>query len=200
MRAQKAAAPHGRAAGGSAAAGEDDVGRQVVRFAAQAIRQPASHHGQAQFAAAALHRECGRVVIELIGVQRANQADVVGTRGDVRQQIGKLHAALAVALEFSRAGPERGVFLDKREPHVFQQRRRKLLAGQLGQLRLGIEQVELRRCAVHEQEDAPLGPRREMRLRPRVAAGRHPRPAASAAPACPGRRRPGWSGIRGGGG
>ena len=66
-------------------------------------------HGQPELAAAALHGERGGVVVELIGVQRADEAEVVGAAADVRQQIGKLHAAVAVAVEFSRAGPERGV-------------------------------------------------------------------------------------------
>ena len=36
------------------------------------------------------------MMIERVGVHRADQGDVVGAGAEVRQQVGQLHAALAV--------------------------------------------------------------------------------------------------------
>ena len=74
------------------------------------------------------------------------------------------------------------------------------LAVVLRQRRLGVERIDVRRAAVHEQEDDPLGPRREVRRlrRQRIAAARprcgragRRRPARSPAPARRSRRRSG---------
>ena len=54
-------------------------------------------------------------MVELVGLHRANQAEIVGTGADVRQKIGDLHAALAIADEAARAGPELGTAIDERK-------------------------------------------------------------------------------------
>ena len=56
------------------------------------------------------------VCIERIRQRSSAQA------AEVRQQVGQLHAALAVRRELPRAGPQRGVLLDEGEAHVLHQR------------------------------------------------------------------------------
>ena len=71
---------------------------------------------------------------------------------------------------------QRLVGLDREEPLPGEERLRQRLAGQRGELRLGVEQLDLARTPGEEDEDAVLGPGREVR-RPRgerVCAGRTP--------------------------
>ena len=113
------------------------------------------------------------MMVERFAVQRANQCDVVDTRGDVRQEIRDFHAAPAVATKRTRTAHQDGrVLLDERKPHLVGHRVRQLLTVKLVELGLGVEQIELARRAGHEQEDAILGFRSEMRpLRGKRIAG-----------------------------
>ena len=85
------------------------------------------------------------------------------TVAKMRQQLGNLLAAFAVPLKpILRAG-QRHFAADEREPLAFQQLRRASLAVVLDQLRLVVEQIELRRRADHVQVDHVLGLRRKVR-------------------------------------
>jgi hypothetical protein len=88
----------------------------------------------------------------------------------MRQQLAQLHARLPVARKLSRAAQQRLVPFEKREPLARHQRLRRLLPAQFAQLRLVVEEVELRRTARHEQVNHPLRFRRELRrsLRQRI--------------------------------
>ena len=50
----------------------------------------------------AVHEGVGRVVVDLLGLHRADDADVVGDPGDVREQVGDFLARFAVLLELAR--------------------------------------------------------------------------------------------------
>jgi hypothetical protein len=98
------------------------------------------------------------MMIELLAVQRADHQQIVGACRQVRQEVGEVHPALAVFGPCAwRTEQHRRVFLDEREPdfveHLFRQR----LAVQFVQLRLRIEQIQVRRRAGLEQKDAVLG-------------------------------------------
>src|SRR5438552_12205668 len=65
-RRQKAAAPERcPAAGAGSARREDDEGRQIGRFAPQAIADPRAHAGPAELRRAGVHEDLPRRVIEL---------------------------------------------------------------------------------------------------------------------------------------
>jgi len=84
------------------------------------------------------------MMVERLGVHRANQGDVVGAGRQVRQEVGQLHAALAVLREDARAAQDAGaVLLDEGEADVLRQRLGQFLSLQLVEFRLGVEQVEL---------------------------------------------------------
>ena len=90
-----------------------------------------------------VHQQLAGMMVERLGVHRADQRDVVGTGRQVRQEVGKLHAALAVLGELPRAAQNRGrLLLDEGEPDVLGERLRQLLAVQLVELRLGVEKIE----------------------------------------------------------
>jgi hypothetical protein len=105
-------------------------------------------------------------MIRIVGVQRADDANVVNALAQLRQQLTDRQAALAAGLErigngHQAAGGILGAKLHFGGP----------LARVLVQLRLGIEQVGLERAAVHEKLDHALGARGKMRLPGRFRAG-----------------------------
>ena len=116
--------------------------------------------------------ERGRGMGLVVGVHGPQQAELVGHTRQVGHQVRDHHAGIA-------AGADRG---DRRQRQVLIHadrdlvaidRRTDLLAVLPRDQRLGIEQVELRRTSLDEQEDHALGARGEMRCAGRErAAGR----------------------------
>jgi hypothetical protein len=64
--------------------------------AAETVGKPGTHAGPAGDGRAGVHQQLAGHVIELVRVHRPDEADVVGDRADVREQVGELHAALPV--------------------------------------------------------------------------------------------------------
>ena len=99
----------------------------------------------------------------MLAVHGTDQRDVVDALGQVRQQLGDLHAALAGALELVGRGKQRAGVLAVRKMAKLSS----LLGAvpaRLCQRRLGIEQVHLAGAAVHEQMNDGFGLGRELRL------------------------------------
>src|SRR5205085_902261 len=95
---------------------------------------------------------------------RPGQGDVVHTFRQVRQQVGQLHAALAVFGPLAGAAEDGGRFLaDEREPDVLGERLGQLLAVQVVELGLVVEQVELTGGAFEVDADAVFRLAREVR-------------------------------------
>ena len=85
-----------------------------------------------------------------IGVQRADDAQIVGARGHVRKQVAHHDAAVAVRLKLERRRHESELGVATVG----------FFALVLGEGRLGIERIDVRRAAVHEQENHAPGPGR----------------------------------------
>ena len=104
-------------------------------------------------------------MVDLFGLQRADDAEVVGDRADVREDVGDLRARLAPLLEFegAAAGLEHRV-LELGDLLALRERLRERLAVQALQHRLVIEELEVGRAAGHAEEDHPLGLHRQVRL------------------------------------
>ena len=160
---QKTTLPQGRSAAGSSTTGEHDVTGQVAGLVAQAVVDPRSHRRQAEGAATALHHQLAGVVVELFGIHRADQQQVVGTAADVWQEVGELGAALAVGPKGSLgAHQSHRVLLDEGEADVLELFVGHRLPVQLVELRLGVEEVQVGRGTGIENEDARLGTRLEV--------------------------------------
>ena len=99
-RGQEAASPQAvvKRLVGPPAREQDDEGRQVLVLAPQAVGDPRPHARPARELRAGLHERDRRVVVDRLGLHRADQADVVGDRGRVRQ------AARSARRRFARAG------------------------------------------------------------------------------------------------
>ena len=94
-------------------------------------------------------------MIDVVGHHRPDDAQVVGARPDVRKELAYLQTGLAELAEL----PRRGQQLSR----LAQIELRRGLAVILSEAGLGIECIDLRRSAGHEEKDHALGPRREMR-------------------------------------
>ena len=136
---------------------------------------------------------CAGRVVELRRVHRADDRDVVGNRREMRQQLGQLRSRLAVSLERERRPEQPRRALDEGEALALRNElRRDLLAVELLQRRLVVEEIELRRRAGHEEIDDLLRLRREVRRARRersrpacCAKSRSSRSADSATPPMP---------------
>ena len=75
-----------RAAAAGRVGGHHDEAGQVVALAAQAVGDPRAHARPALDRRARVHERVRRVVVDLVGVHRADDAEVVGMAGDVREE------------------------------------------------------------------------------------------------------------------
>ena len=113
---------------------------------------------------AGVHAERGLEVVGVIVAHRTDEAQVVGTFGDVRKKLADPQARLAALLEFPLRPLE--IFLDhavvRREglQHLLRHLEGLVVVGD--QFRLVVERIDVRHAAAHVQEDDPLGTRTEM--------------------------------------
>ena len=102
-------------------------------------------------------------MIKLRGVHTLDHAQIVRTRGEVGQEVGKPHASLSVPHEGSFAPHERRAVLFKEgKAHLLKDRRIHFFPVELIQLRLVVEEVQLGGSTCHEKKDAALCPRSEV--------------------------------------
>ena len=118
----------------------------------------------AQQLAARVHEQLRRRVIELLGRHRADDREVVGDAGQMRQQAGEPCAALARAGANSYIVPSSfGWPLMNANRWPLKNSSGQGWPSRFDKLRLVIEQFQLRRAAGHVQEDDLLRPRPKMR-------------------------------------
>ena len=97
---EKTGAPIEHAAGRQAARiGEHDVGGQVVRLAAQSVRHPCAHRGEAGQNEAAVHHEHRRAVQRGFAVHRMHERHVVHAGGQPRKERAHRPPTRAVLFE-----------------------------------------------------------------------------------------------------
>ena len=92
-RRQEAVAPGERPRHRPAARHQHDVAGQVLRLAPQPVRDPRPGAGPARRVGPGAEEDLRRPVVELVGVHRPDQCDVVGALADVRQQLRHLQPA-----------------------------------------------------------------------------------------------------------
>ena len=73
-----------------AAGAHGDEAGQVLVLAAQAVGHPRTHARPRQPGLAAVHQQQRRLVVGHVGVHRADDAQVVGALGDVREDVADL--------------------------------------------------------------------------------------------------------------
>ena len=174
---QEAAVPHLRAGVGQVL-GQDHVGRQVGVERAEPVAEPGAEARQRHGGRAGVHGEGCLEMLDDVGVQRADHAQLVGHLAQPHEEIADGQPGSARGLELE-AGPQQGQGFGLVGP---QAEGRDRLAVAPPQLELGIEGVDMREPAGQEHhhqlgglgpEPGGLGPQ-ELR----VAQGRGLRPEA----------------------
>ena len=163
---EEARAPVDGATAGAARAGlEDDEAGEILRFAAEAVRDPRAHARAAELAGAGVHEQLRGRVIEQISGARFDECDVVDDAGRVREKIRDPRAALAVLGEgAARAEELRAVrAVHECEALAGDEGFGDRLAVERDEARLVVEQVELTRAAGHEKINDVFGARGEVR-------------------------------------
>ena len=79
----------------SAGIGQHHEGWQILILGAEAVAQPGAHAGEPVEREAAVHLEGRRSVVVALGEHRVDEAQVVGTAGEVRQQVADPGPALS---------------------------------------------------------------------------------------------------------
>jgi hypothetical protein len=105
LRGQEVAVPH-LSAGVREVLAQDDVRRQIGIQRAEAVAEPGSEAGHGDSSGAGVHGEDGLEVLEDVGVERPNDAEVVGDLAEVGEKLADLEAAFAVLLERERRREE----------------------------------------------------------------------------------------------
>ena len=133
---------------------QHDVAGQVIPFGTQSVADPRPHRRSPGKGLPCLEHVDRKRVVVVPGVHRADQADVVGDRGGMWNQLAQPHPALPCLVKRIRRFQQDVV--------VVQLEGLDLLAGDLavlaGQFRLLVEEVHLGRTPVLEQLDHRTGP------------------------------------------
>src|SRR4051794_27838502 len=97
------------------------------------------------------------MMIEGLGVHRADKRNLVHRLADVREHLGHFDSGFPIAPEFMRAAKQHSrILLQESEPDIPGERLRQLLAVHLVKFWFRIEEVDLARAPFHEKEDALL--------------------------------------------
>ena len=180
---QKAAAPQRLAAVGLPLARQQhDERRQILVGAAQAVRQPGAHAGPPGLRVAGAQEQLGRAVVDLRRGHGVQERHLVHHARQVRQQIRQPGARSPVARERERRAQQARRALDEGEALALGEAGGQRLAVAGLQLRLGGEQIQLRRAAGHGQADDLPGAR--PRAGPAAGDPAAPAPARPCPPRC----------------
>ena len=139
---------------------QNHEGRKILIGRTQPVAEPGTETRPTCDLGPGLKEGDGRIMIDGLGVQRTDDAQVVGDLGSPGQQLADPSPRLAVTGEFEDRPRHRQRRLLGRHPgqalpHAHTGR--KILAGPLHQLGLVVEGLQLRRTAAHEEVDHPLG-------------------------------------------
>ena len=155
---QKAIRPIVRTARRQAAwIGQDDEGGQFVGLASQTVGKPRAHHGKSHQTKTRMGLENGGRMIAGAGHHRADDGQLIGALGQMREQLGDPQAALASLLESPMALVQQ-THLAKEDVGLFAARKRLAMIFLEG--RFVIERIDLAESAGEKDLNRPLRLRR----------------------------------------
>ena len=125
---------------------------QVRVLGSEAVGHPASQRGSTRQGRAGVHLADAPDMIQPVGPARSDHRQLIGAGRDVRKPVGNPDSTLAVLLPFSLRGQQRRSTFSHGGDHRLEARRKRL-ARQPVQLRLGVERVDMARPTFHEQEN-----------------------------------------------
>ena len=152
--------------------------RQIRVLRAKPVSDPRPHRRRAVAGRTGVKQHLCWRVIELIGVHRLHEREVIRQTGQRRIHVADPLAVLPVLLERVRRAQQFGMPLDERQPPALDELLRARLVVQLVQLRLVVEQVQLRRRTGHVQVNDVFDLARQRRqMRCHRVGGARSRPA-----------------------
>src|SRR5439155_13408411 len=128
------------------AAGEHDECRQVVVLVPQSVAEPGANGRSPGLLMAGAEEGDRRVMIDRFRKHRTDDGDVIHDTADVRHELAELDTAFAVAFEWIGRAHTQQRFLaggHAGDALTHAHARREFVAGHLGELRFGIEQVDV---------------------------------------------------------
>ena len=147
--------------------GETLLARTTVRESAntypsaasalEAARAPTLASREAGLLAAALNKRDGRIVVDGIGVDAADERDVIGDLRSMRQDLGQLYPTLTMFRILELRAEQRRVWIDERRAIPLEKFGRWQLSIAFGQFGLVVEQFQVAGSAGLEDVDDPLG-------------------------------------------
>ncbi len=149
-----------------------DVAGQIIARAAKAVVEPCAHAWMAKLLCAGVDVGDCRVVVDRLSVDTADECHLVGERGDVRQNLAVIRAALPVLFELKHRRDTWERLLPGRhagDSLALADGFRQLDAVNLADARLVVVHVDVRRAAGEEQVNHPLDLGHEMRIAQRAA-------------------------------
>ena len=136
---------------------------KVVGFRTQPVEHPRSKARTTRDDRSAVHERVRRIVIDLFGPHRTDDARLVDDAANVREELADHLSRSTERLEpVSRAHARELLSLELRDLLTLRQRFGHRSAAHLGELRLVVERLEMRRSAGLIQEDDALGLRRKV--------------------------------------
>ena len=155
---EEAGAPEGFAGGGHFAAGDHDhVSGEILVGGAEPVGGPGADGGSAELGSAGVEEELGGGVVELVGVHRLDEADVIDVPGEAGHAVGDPGAGLAVLLEGEDGAEELWGAFDEGEGFAFEELGRAVFEVVFDELGLVVEKFLLGRGAGHVEVDDALG-------------------------------------------
>ncbi len=137
------------AAGRDHAGVHDDEAGEIFAGAAETVGHPGAHAWAALQTGARVHEIVAGGVFGVLGDHGADDGHVVDAGCDVRKQAADRGSGLSVALEF-----ERGTEQQRADgPDVLWPLERQWLTALFLQALFGVERIDVRDAAIHEQED-----------------------------------------------
>ena len=134
----------------------DEAGK-LVGLCSQTVEQPGTHARPAADRRAGIHERVSRVVVNRLGLQRADDAQLIGDRAQVWEDRRCFVAGLAPFFERVLRGEARQLLalqLSDRLP--LREGIGHRLAAHFDQLRLMVERLQVRHSTGHHEEDHSL--------------------------------------------
>jgi hypothetical protein len=159
---QEPAAPGAVARSENLSGDEGDEGGEVLAFAAEPVADPGTDTGTAEAGEAGEGEKLGGGVVELVGVERLDETQLVGDALQVGKEVGYLDAGFPAAFEGELVilgRPEEvGLFADEGELLALEKLVGAEFTAAFLELRFEIEEVEVGRGSNEVDVDDALGP------------------------------------------
>src|SRR5262245_7795163 len=141
---------------------EHHESRQVRALASETVGEPGAHARTSHDLMPGVHEDLRGSVVELRGVHRADDGNLVDHTREVGKELRDFSASFPVSRERVWRAENLGNAPDEGEALAFEELRRAILSIQLLELLLGLEEVEVRGSSRHEEVDDAFRLRRKV--------------------------------------